>query len=178
MAEETNINNEVSKESPSEKSPEILKLEADLDKAVREREEYLNGWKRAKADFINYKKDELSRMQEMVKFSSEDVVRDIVPVLDSFELGLASLEKAGPIEKGVYMIKGQLEDVLKRRGLEKIKVVPGDAFDPEYHESVGTVEMKSDGGTAYDSGKIAEEVEAGYMFQGKMLRPSRVRLVK
>ncbi len=167
--EENNVtNNEIKSEADQ--------LKADLDKAARERDEYLDGWKRTKADFINYKKEEFARLEEVIKFGSEDVIRDLIPVLDSFELGLASLEKAGPVEKGVYMIKGQLEDVLKRRGLEKIKVISGEAFNPSYHESVGTAEI--DPPLSYQSGSVAEEVETGYVFQGKVLRPARVKLAK
>jgi len=180
MSEENNVNNENNEIKPGEAAPkdsEFEKLEAELEKSIRERDEYLDGWKRVKADFINYKKEELARLEEIVKFGSEDVIRDLIPVLDSFELGLASLEKAGPVEKGVYMIKGQLEDVLRRRGLEKIKVTPGEVFNPVYHESVGTVEANIST-ASYQSGTVAEEVETGYVLQSKVLRPARVRLVK
>ncbi len=175
MSEENIIDNGAAPEKPVSETSGSPELKSELDKAIRERDEYLDGWKRAKADFINYKKDEFARLNEMARFANEDVIRDLVPVLDSFELGLAALEKAGPVEKGVYMIKGQLEDTLKRRGLEKMKILPGDAFNPSFHESVGVVEIKD---TPLAAGTIAEEVESGYLFQGKVLRPGRVKLVK
>jgi molecular chaperone GrpE len=192
MPEGNKINNENNEIKPVEAAPKdsdsvsqsgevanqsemVEQLRAELEKSVRERDEYLDGWKRVKADFINYKKEESSRLGEIIRFSNEDLIRDIIPVLDSFELGLASLEKVGQADKGIYMIKGQLEDILRHRGLEKIKVVPGEVFNPRYHESVGVVEVKD---TSLVSGTVAEEVETGYVYQGKVLRPARVRLVK
>ena len=92
----------------------------DLDKVSRERDEYLDGWRRSKADLINYKKDELKRLEEMAKYGNEEVIRDLISVLDSLELAISTLEKSeGSVEKGVYLIKAQLEDILRRRGLNK-----------------------------------------------------------
>ena len=54
------------------------------EKCEKERDEYLNGWKRAKADFINYKKEEAERFREFAKFSNEALVSELIMVLDSF----------------------------------------------------------------------------------------------
>ena len=146
--------------------------EAELEKLQKEKDEYLNGWKRAKADLINYQKDDGKRFEEMMKYSIEAFVRDLIPVLDSFELGIAALEKNGPVDKGVYIIKTQLEEVLKKKGLEKIKVSPGDVLDTTQHESIGEVEGRGVSGT------VAEEIESGYMLNGKVVRPARVKIIK
>lgn len=152
----------------SQKQPNTV----ELDELKKQCEEYLNGWKRAKADLINYQKDEGKRFEEMIKYATEAMARDLIPVLDSFELGIAALEKNGPVDKGVYIIKTQLEEVLKKKGLEKIKVSPGDLFDPAKHESIGEVEGKG------QSGAVAEEIESGYMLNGKVVRPTRIKLSK
>ena len=150
-----------------------INFEEELKKCGAEKEEYLNNWKRERADFINYKKEELKRLEEVAKFGSEEVIKDLISVLDSFELAISTLEKSdAKLEKGIYMIKIQLEDVLRRRGLRKIKVNKNDKFDPNFHEAVGSVE--GDG----HSGAIAEEIETGYMLYDKVLRPTRVRLFK
>lgn len=146
--------------------------ESELEKLKKQCEEYLNGWKRAKADLINYQKDEAKRFEEMMQYATGAMVRDLIPVLDSFELGISALEKNGPVDKGVYIIKTQLEEVLKRKGLEKIKVSPGDPFDPMKHESIGEIEGK------VASGQVAEEIESGYLLNGKVVRPARVKLAK
>lgn len=145
------------------------KEEPEIEKLAKERDEYLDGWKRAEANLINYKKDELKRLEEVARFANEDLVADLITVLDSFDLGIAATEKSGTPDKGMYLIKSQLEDILRSRGLEKIKVNVGDKFNPLHHEIVGEVE----GG---ESQTVAEEVAAGYILNGKVLRPSRVKI--
>lgn len=144
----------------------------DLEELKRQCEEYLNGWKRAKADLINYQKDEQKRLDDIVKFSNWDLVRDLVTVLDSFDLAIAALEKEGKVEKGVYMIKSQLEDTLKRRGLEKIVVVVGKPFDPSLQEAISESDSEEPAGT------VVEEIERGYLLGGRVIRPARVKLSK
>ena len=51
-------------------------------------------------------------------------------MLDNFDLGLRAMEKAGPVEKGIYLIRSQIEDILKKRGLTKMEIKTGDMFDP------------------------------------------------
>lgn len=143
-----------------------------LQKRENEKNEYLAGWQRAKADFINHKKEEAQRFEEMIKFSNESLIRDLIGPIDSFDLGLAALEKKGEVEKGIYMIKTQLEDVLKKYGLEKISVKPGDKFNPSIAESLGEEESNRPPQT------VAEEIESGYRLNGKIIRPARVKLSK
>ena len=145
----------------------------DIEKLKQECEEYLNGWKRAKADLSNYKKDELKRWEEFARFANEDIIRDLLSILDSFELALRAMESSGEIEKGVYLIQNQLEDLLHRRGLEKIDVQEGQVFDPGSHDAV----MMADGAQDKD-GLIAEEVERGYILNGKVIRPAKVKVYK
>ncbi len=164
MAEEIQ-ENEGQVKGSSETTPEVEQIR-------KEREDYLEGWRRAKADFINYKKDELKRFKQIAEFGNEELIRNLIPVLDSFALGLTMLEKAGVVEKGVYMIKSQLEDVLRRQGLQRIIVTAGDKFDPNYHEAVGTVPSGDAAGT------IVEEMEAGYVLHGKVIRPARVKIAQ
>ncbi|OGG38084.1 nucleotide exchange factor GrpE [Candidatus Jorgensenbacteria bacterium GWA1_49_17] len=151
------------------------------EKCEKERDEYLNGWKRAKADFINYKKEEAERFREFAKFSNEALVSELIMVLDSFSLGLAVLSAEGgsasggenkPAEKGMRLIKNQLEETLKKYGLEKITVKPGDVFDPAFHEGLKEVESVAPPGT------IAEGIDIGYALNGKVIRPARVNLSK
>ncbi len=135
-------------------------------------DEYLDGWKRAKADLINYKKDEARRFEDIIKFAAQELVRELVPVLDSFDLALESLGSEPKVEKGVYLIRAQLEDALKKHGLEKITVVVGEQFNPALHEAVAAVE------SAQPSGTVVEEVDRGYVLSGKLIRPARVKIAK
>lgn len=151
---------------------EIKNLKEQLEKTGAERDQYLSGWQRAKADYLNYKKEEQSRLGDIAKYTNEDILKEMVTVLDNFDLGLQALEKAGPVEKGVYMIRSQIEDVLKKRGLEKITLKPGDPFDPSIAEAIAEGESEQPPGT------IMEEIEPGYRLYDKVLRPARVRLSK
>ena len=134
--------------------------------------EYLAGWQRAKADFINYKKDEIGRFEELAKYSSLDIIREFINVLDSFDLCLTVLEKNGPVEKGVYMIRTQIEDILKKRGVEKINIEAGSDFDPSVSEAIAAVESED------PEGRVLEEIEAGYKLYEKIIRPARVKISK
>ncbi|MEK7138033.1 MAG: nucleotide exchange factor GrpE [Patescibacteria group bacterium] len=147
-------------------------LEEKLAKAEKDRDEYLAGWQRAKADFINYKKEELARLEEMAKYGNEDFIRELITVMDNFDLGLAALEKSGPVEKGIYMIRSQIEDILKRRGLEKIPVSIGDQFNPSHSEAIVEVESEKPPET------IVEIIEPGYKLNEKIIRPTRVKIAK
>jgi len=141
---------------------------------IKEREEYLDGWKRAKADLINYKKDEAKRFEAVIKFSNEGLIRDLVNVLDSFDLALVALENEADSkkEKGLYLIRQQLEDILKQNGLERIIISIGQPFDPSLQEALAEVESDKPSGT------IMEEVERGYLLNGKLIRPTRVKVAK
>lgn len=150
-----------------------------LKKCEAEKEDYLNGWKRARADFINYQKDEAKRFEDVIKFSNWDLIRDLITVLDSFAAFERSLEgeprpngKLGRDLAGMFIIRNQLEDTLKKRGLERIMISVGQPFDPAFHEAISEVESDAQPGT------IAEEVEKGYLLNGRVIRPARVKIAK
>lgn len=152
-------------------SEKTKKLRADLKQCETEKKDYLDGWQRAKADFINYRKDDGVRMEDMARFIVTGLIQDILPVLDSFDLALShGIPK--DVERGVLLIRAQFMDIMHKRGLEEIAVAIGDVFSTEIHESIGEIESDAAHGT------IAEEVQKGYRMQGKVIRPARVRLAK
>ncbi len=152
--------------------PEPSDLNKKLEDCEKQRDEYLAGWQRAKADFINYRKDEFKRLEEIAKYGTEDPLGDLIGVIDSFDMGLRALEKAGPVEKGVYMIRSQLVDLLKKRGVEKIVVETGKQFDPSFAEAIAETESDKPPGT------VLEEIEPGWKLHDKILRPARVKVSK
>jgi molecular chaperone GrpE len=166
MAEE----NQSNQEEKLLEQPTPNKLEEKLAECEARRDEYLAGWQRAKADFINYKKEELARLEEVAKYANEALISELISVMDSFDLGIASLERQGPVEKGIYMIRVQIQDLLKKHGLERIIVKQGDPFNPSFHEIIGEAES----GQAPNA--VVEEIEAGYTLYGKVLRPARVKV--
>lgn len=170
MSEENDKNQKAEPNTPI--SGELEELKEKLAKAEKERDEYLAGWQRAKADFINYKKDEFKHLEEVARYGNEELLKDLISVLDNFDLGLRALERAGPVEKGVYMIRSQIEDILKKRGLEQIIVKIGEQFDPSVSEAIAEAESDKPTGT------ILEEIERGYRLYDKILRPARVKIAK
>jgi molecular chaperone GrpE len=153
-------------------APTPNELEAKLAEAEKQRDEYLAGWQRTKADFINYKKEEMKHMEDVARYGNENLIKDLISVLDNFDLGLRTMEKAGPVERGIYLIRSQMDDILKKRGLEKVSVKAGDEFDPMIAEAMA--EVPSD----RPPGVIVEEVEPGYRLHDKILRPARVIISK
>ncbi|MEK7590119.1 MAG: nucleotide exchange factor GrpE [Patescibacteria group bacterium] len=149
-------------------------LQKKLEECEKEKNAYLDGWRRCKADFINYQKEELSRLEEVVKFGNEDLIKELLGVMDSF----AAFKKSGQGLPGqgkdgaTDAIQSQLENIFKKRGLEKIEVSLGNPFDPKYHETVGEME------SSHPAGTIAEEVETGWSLHGKIVRATKVKISK
>lgn len=160
-----------------DQSPPVPPLEDELTQCKTTQQEYLNGWQRAKADFINYKNDEGRRLEDTARFMTRSLMQDILPVLDSFDLAIKSygMDKTSVHEdqqKGMLLIRSLLCDVLKKRGLEAIVLTPKELFNPEKHEALDAVESE------YPPGSVVEEIQKGYFLQGRILRPSRVRISK
>lgn len=161
---------EQEQEHNREPAQELAEQRAKIEK---ERDEYLNGWKRAKADLINYQKEEMARFTEAIQFGNERLLKELLAVMDSFDLAL-SLEKGNegmPGVKGMAMIRSQLETFLKNHGVEAIRAV-GEAFDPAFHEAVAEVGSESPPGT------VIEEVSRGWKLYTKVVRPARVKIAK
>jgi molecular chaperone GrpE len=186
MTEEQKQNN-ITEEQKQNSSGEEM---SELRKCEKERDEYLAGWQRAKADLINYKREEAERFQEFAKYHNAEFILELVSILDNFDLALLAMEKskevsasggdgvgvptpkAGGVEKGIYMIRAQMEDILRKRGLARIEVKKGDDFNPQVMEAIAEV------GSDLPEGKVVEEIEAGYRLYDRILRPARVKVSK
>ncbi|HOW13078.1 MAG TPA: nucleotide exchange factor GrpE [Candidatus Pacearchaeota archaeon] len=146
-----------------------------LEKCEKEKKEYLEGWKRERADFLNYKKDEIERIEGLIKYANEELILKFLPILDNLEIAEKNISenlKENEEVKGLLQIKAQILDFLKSQGLSEIKAL-GELFDPHFHEAIDEIEDKEK-----DSGIIIEEVRKGYLLNNKVLRPSRVKIVK
>jgi len=145
-----------------------------LGECQKQRDEYLAGWQRSRADFLNYKKDEMERISEILKYADEEFILKILPILDNFEKAKKAIppDKKDKYLEGFLQIKTQLQDFLKNQGVEKIKALEK-KFDPNFHEVVEEVEVKGK-----ESGIIIEEVKKGYLLNGKVIRPAKVKIIK
>lgn len=158
-------------DEPRVLAEKIKKLREEVKKCEVERKEYLNGWQRSRADYVNYKKDEGKRLEDVARFVTAEFVGDMLPVLDSFDLAF-SYGLSHEVEKGVLLIRAQFEDILKKRGITEIKIETGEKFNPLHHESIGEIESE------YPVETVGEVVQKGYMFRDRVLRPARVRLAR
>lgn len=165
------INNDSDDQKEKEtEAGDVEKLEIQVKELEQKSEEYLNGWKRAKADFINYKKEQEQAFSEFVKFANQSLILQILPVLDNFNLAIKHLPedlKDNEWVKGISHIKTQLEDIMKNQGLEEIKVVKGELLNPQLHEVIG-------GRVGGDF--ITEEVRKGYKLNDKVIRVTQVKV--
>jgi len=143
----------------------IKKVRKKLKTCEKERAEYLAGWQRAKADLINYKKEQEQKIVDYYKFANENLILEILPVLDSFEEALKQKK-----DEGIQQLYNQLMGILKNNGLEEIKAI-GEKFNPEFHESIDEVKGEK-------AGFIAEEVQKGYKLNNKVIRASKVKIFK
>ncbi len=156
----------------TEEMKQIAKLKDQIIELEKQRDEYLDGWKRAKADLINYKREEMARAESLIKFSNESLLRELITIMDSFDLALAvTVSPEHHAEKGIILIKSQLETFLKQNGVEAIKSVE-QQFNPAFHESIEEVESDKPPGT------VIEEVSRGWQLHGKVIRPARVKVAK
>ena len=151
---------------------DLAKLEMNLEEERKRNEEYLTSLRYLQADFENYRKRVEREMGELEEFSTLGLVRKLIPVLDDLDLAVASAAKAedkGLLE-GVKMVQKNLGSALESEGLQKIKAV-GEPFNPSTHEAVDKVQGKDN-----SEDKVIEEMRKGYMFKGKVLRPSAVKV--
>ena len=160
MEEKDNITIEEDENSESK----IKKIKEQLKTCQKEKEEYLDGWQRAKADFVNARREEEKKREEFVRFSNQVLILDILPVLDSFDLAAENIK-----DKGFYLVRNQIGDILKRYGLEVIKTKE-EKFNPEVHEAIQEVESEKESGT------IIEEIQRGYKLHNRVLRPAKVKV--
>ena len=148
----------------------------ELKECKKKCEEYLNGWKRERADFLNYKKDEMERIGQLIKYANEEIILKLLPVLDNLCLAAKHIE-----DEGILQIRKQLEDFLLKEGIELIKTV-GEPFDPNSMEAVEEISESRAFADSPESGIVSgiviEEVQRGYTMHSKLIRPAKVRVTK
>lgn len=144
----------------------------EIEELKKKVEDNMNGWKRALADYENYKKRSEEDKKELVQYACENLIQEILPVLDNFQNAYKALPedlKENSWAEGIKYIKNQLQDVLKNNGVEAIKSI-GEKFNPEIHEAVEKVKSKD------KKDVVVEEVVKGYKMKGKVIRAAKVKI--
>lgn len=144
-------------------------------------QEYLNGWKRERADFLNYKKEETEKIGQLIKYANEELILKILPILDNIYLAEKELPeeiKNNKWTEGFLQIKIQLLDFLQKEGIEAIEVL-GKKFDPNFMDVMEEIAEKPEiESNEQETGIVVEEIQKGYTLRGKIIRPAKVKITK
>lgn len=175
---EDDVTFEPSEESENLKDPAeaVKKLKGEIKAVRKEREEYLRGWQRAQADYANLKKDEEKGRKDFAKYAEENLIRELIPAMQSFHMAFGNKEAWEKVDlnwrMGVQYIYSQLENVLEQHGVSLIDPKQDEAFDPVRHESIASVPTSDE----KQNHTVAEVIQKGYALHGKIVEPARVKL--
>lgn len=151
-------------------------LEAQLQTALKERQEYLEGWQRLKADVANIKRLEGERLMNARTEGSIEALEALLPALDSFEMARRgdAWQKIDPAWKsGMDMVYNQLENALLQIGATKIGQV-GEPFDPHVHEPVANAPVTPE----TPENTVAQVHQYGWKLGDRLVRPARVSVAQ
>lgn len=157
---------EKKKKEKTDKKQDVLKEKID---------ELEDRVKRQMAEFDNFRKRTEKEKTAMFETGAKSVIEKILPVVDNFERGLATVpegEKGGAFAQGMEMIYKQLLTELEAIDVKPIEAV-GQEFNPEFHNAVMQVESEE-----YESGIIAQELQKGYTYRDSVVRHSMVAVVQ
>lgn len=153
----------------------IKNIREDLKICRKEKEEYLTGWQRAKADYINLQKDlESTRINSSI-LAKEKMVEKLLPALDSFEMAFGNKEHWETLDKdwriGIESIHSQLIKGLEDSGVEKIDKQDV-SFDPNIHQSISVVYTDDES----KDHTVEKVLQVGYKIGDRVIRPAKVTI--
>jgi len=169
--------------SNKKKPEELEKANTELKQQVTE---YLDGWKRCKADFENYKRQQEEWAKSFQNYATENILGEIIPVIDNFELAVDHIPQTPENRtwrEGILHIKKQLGDILINHGVKKIELKPGDSFDPNTHECIENQPVPPEKCEPASSNQekppvIEKIIRNGYVVGDKLLRPAQVTVTR
>lgn len=153
----------------------LKKLRNDLKQAKKEKEEYLVGWQKERADFANYKKQEEDRKAMFSESMRERILSRFLTVMDSFNMAFANKEAWEKVDiswrTGIEYIYSQMNTVFEEYGVKEIGKI-GEVFDPNIHESLEMIDTNEKD----KNHTIAQVIQKGYKIGDRVLRPARVNV--
>ena len=153
----------------------IKRLRDKLKKTESEKQEYLTGWQRAKADLINARKRDEEDRKDFMKFANEQVIGDLIAVLDSFDMAMNNKEAWEKADKnwrmGVEYIFSQLKKTLAEYGLKELNPID-ETYDHNHHEAISHDSVTDE----KLNNKITQVVQRGYSLNGKILKVPKVKV--
>ena len=167
--EEPQVQDDINETVEDSQTQELTVEEQLTEDLVKEKDKFM----RLFAEFENYKKRTTKERIDLFKTASEEVILSMLPVLDDFERALLHIEEdkeAEELRKGVLLIYNKLLTTLEKKGLAKIDVRQGDAFNADNHEAITQIPAPTDD----LKGKIIDVVEKGYKLGDKVIRFPKV----
>lgn len=146
--------------------------DSELQKLKAERDSLLDRLARMQAEFENARRRTIKEQQEFRDYAAADVIKSLLPVLDSFERALHAKPDAAEFRNGVDLIYKQLQTALGKLSVQAI-AAKGEPFDPHYHEAIEMVET-----TDAPDHQVIEELQRGYKFKDRLLRPAMVKVAR
>ena len=165
--------NQVEEIQSDELAEDIAALQVELERLQNDAAQAHDRYLRTLADFDNFRKRQREDTVRQVNMAREEIILKILPVIDNFERSVQAAEAQHSYEalvEGVSLTLRQMREMLEREGVEPIEAV-GQEFNPELHEALMCCETDE-----YPENTVIDEMEKGYMFKGKVLRPARVRV--
>jgi molecular chaperone GrpE len=161
-------------QQPTEVQPTpAAEMQSELQKVKAERDALLDRLARLQAEFENARKRVVREQQEYREYAVADTVKALLPILDSFDRALQGTNLEGPeFRAGIELINKQLHDALVKLGVRPIPA-KGEPFDPHLHQAIEMVDTDE-----VEDHHVLEELQKGYKFKDRLLRPSMVRVAR
>lgn len=163
---------QTAQEQTDETTEKLSRLEQELADSQQAKDDYYNRLLRLQADFDNYRRRSKQEYEQICQFGGEDLMKKILPVLDSLERAIRCFNGDCPAgwQEGVQLTLKQFQDILIVEGLEAIPAENAD-FDPQVHEAISQEESGE-----VETAKVIAELQRGYKFKGRVIRPALVKV--
>jgi len=152
----------------------LEKVHAEVEAKANDAAEGHDKWLRLAAEFENYKKRMQKEKFDVMQFGNESLLRAVLPILDNLERAIdhgKKMNENGTLLQGVEIILRQFLAILERFGVKPVGAM-GESFDPEKHEAVSQAESDQ------EPDRVISELEKGYLFHERLLRPAKVVISK
>ena len=172
---EVNEMEKTATDDPKEVKKDALPADDDAQGWKEKADDYLDKYKRAQAELINFQNRAKREKNDIFKYAHEGFITDLFPAMDSLQHSLKTLQESSDpkaVLEGVALIEKEFLRVLQKNGVEVIETAKK-AFDPLYHEGVAMEETEE-----VEANMIVEEVRRGWKLHGRVLRASSVRVSK
>lgn len=166
------LENELEKEAEGAEYKGTAEQETEEKESAKDEEELNTRYLRLAADFQNYKRRVEKEKGDIYAYANEKIVVELLDVIDNFERALEHSGENESFAEGMNMIFKQFKGVLEKSGVEEMNAL-GEDFDPNFHHAVLT-----ENSVEYESGKITQVLQKGYLLNKKVIRPAMVKVAE